>query len=198
MNSDNKLRNLNFSKELNIAHNFFINNFFDIEIINSENFIASKKGKIFMFFKYTDYYFIRSSKTTTTNTLEDFHIDSIFKVNKKIKTPKLLRISIPNINTITITNSVPGDDVIKSVSKRRVSLKGGQQESLFIVSLLSQKLFSAGKNITSVKGEAKLVFGNKKEFKTLNGNNRAFYLISELSNALFNSINKSILQTLKH
>ena len=188
---------INLTKELNFSYNFFNKHSFKIEVIDSKNLSAKKNGNNFYFLKYIDFYFVKYVDSVSTDSIEDFHIQSIFTANKSFKMPKFLRLSIPNINSVIITNSSLSEEVVNYVSRKRINTLGGQQETVFIISISDQKIFCPGKEITKPKGEAKLFLGSQKEFKTLNGNNRAFYLMEKFSKKLFSKINSSILKTIK-
>ena len=48
-------------------------------------------------------------------------------------------------------------------------------------------LYTSGIEITKITAEAKLIWGNKKEFKEINGRNRAFYFIKNFISKIYKS-----------
>jgi len=149
------------------------------------HFVAMRKGSNFIFLKYIDFYFVHlCDKPLTLDFIEENHKDSKKLANTFFSTPKALRLSVPNINTVFVSNSLVIDSIKEYVKIAKHSFIGGEQESIFIIDQFSKQLHSSGIDKTQVSGEARLIWGKSKEFKTINGRNRAFYTIKSLSEEL--------------
>lgn len=144
------------------------------------DFLATKKGSNFFFLKYTDFYFVKEDNGgLLLENLVQFHQKAKEEANTYFKMPKALRLSVPNINSVFFTRNV-SQEIIDYVSTPKKNIVGGEQESIFVIDVETDMLYSSGIDKTKITGEAKLIWGDKKEFKTLNGRNRAFYFIGEL------------------
>jgi len=153
---------------------------FDIQKKLPEGFLAKKKGKHFKLLSYTDYYFVKFSDDISITTIDNIHKNSIIEANKDYKLPKYLRLSVPNINTVFIVENNISDEVISYAKQRSQNIVGGQQDSVFILSTLNYEMYAAGKEFSYISGEAKLIWGNQKEFRTINGHNRSYYFMTKL------------------
>lgn len=155
---------------------------FNIESFNQESFLAKKKGANFIFLKYTDYYFVKYLKNISVDIIKITHDTSKIIANGDFKLPKVLRLSVPNINTVFICNGDIPKEVIEFAKTRSISIAGGEQDSVFVLDMTKQKMYCAGREFSHISGEAKLIWGNKKEFKTLNGCNRSYTLMQDVFN----------------
>ncbi|WP_282041655.1 hypothetical protein [Winogradskyella flava] len=158
---------------------------FDVEPISDTIFLAQKKGRHFMFLKFTDYYFVRHDENLSAEKIKDCHETSKIIANKDFKLPKSLRLTVPNINTVFITESNITEEVASFVKKRSFDFIGGQQDSIFLIDRLSSKMYCAGREYSHISGEAKLIWGNSKDFKKINGHNRSYQLMTNLFNSLY-------------
>lgn len=157
---------------------------FDVLSISGQDFVAKKKGSNYYFLKYVDFYFIRFMDEISLNGLKNAHDYSVSKANKEFKIPKALRLSVPNINTVFIVSRFISEDVILFSKERKINLVGGQQDSIFVLDSVASKMYCAGREYSYVSGEAKLIWGNSKEFKKLNGHNRSYQLMAHLFSTL--------------
>ncbi|PQJ80369.1 hypothetical protein [Polaribacter porphyrae] len=164
---------------------FYRNSGFSVTEISATSFLAKKTGSNFIFLKYTDYYFVTLEENLSIEKINKCHKKSKENANKDFKLPKALRFSVPNINSVFITENNISKEVISCVRKRNIDIVGGQQESIFILDKSNYQLHSAGKELSHVSGRAKLIWGNKKEFTSLNGRNRSFYLMDKLTQEIF-------------
>lgn len=145
------------------------------------DFVMSKHGSNYIFLQYIDYYFVRYCHSPLNyDFIEKYHKNSKKIVNKTFMLPKALRLKVPNINSVFVTPFEPSDEIKTNLSGLSKSIIGGEQDSIFIIDSKSKEVFSSGKEISKIYGEAQIVMGNQKEFKTINGRNRAHSLIDQL------------------
>lgn len=163
---------------MNTFYQYFLNSGFTTHSTTDYfDFGAYKKGANFIFLKYTDYYFFKklTQKSLTLKEVETIHLKSIEIANKDFTLPKALRLHVPNINTVIITNTKPDNEILEYINHLNKSIVGGQQDSIFILDVENETLYTNDVEKTKIIGEAKLIWGDQKEFKKINGKNRAYY-----------------------
>ena len=97
-------------------------------------FKAYKKSSINFIFRFTDYYFVyKTTKELTLYNVRSIHSLSKSDANKDFSLPKSLRLRVPNINTVIISESLINEEIKEYVGKIRKTALGGEQDSIFIL-----------------------------------------------------------------
>ncbi|MFP2997497.1 hypothetical protein ABN763_16385 [Spongiivirga sp. MCCC 1A20706] len=164
---------------------FFQNEGFEITVVNDRFFWTKRKGRNALLLKFVDFYFLKEVDFIDVQAIHSFHERSIKTANQDFKLPRSLRLTIPNVNSVLITSNEPSKGVIEYVQKRNKSILGGQQDTVFLIDKEVARLYSPGLDITTIHGEAKVLWGDQKEFKKLNGHNRAYYFINAMIHNLY-------------
>lgn len=166
---------------------FFEQQGFQMELVlkmkhfDEPDFVAVKRGSNFMLMRYVDFFFIKQCNTPLSwDKVSQFHEQAKVLANNSFKLPKALRLTVPNINSVLITSFEPSKEIQAFLPVVKKSLLGGEQGSIFVFDKSSGELYSSGREQTRIVGEAKMVWGNEKEFDTINGRNRAHNLIEHL------------------
>lgn len=166
---------------------FFEQQGFQMELVlkmkhfDEPDFVAVKRGSNFMLMRYVDFFFVKQCSTPLSwDKVSRFHEQAKVLANRSFKLPKALRLTVPNINSVLITSFEPSKEIQAFLPVVKNSIFGGEQDSIFIVDKTVGVLYSSGREQTKITGEARMVWGNKKEFATINGRNRAHNLIESL------------------
>ena len=147
---------------------------------SNNSFLAVRSGSFYKLFRFTDYYFVYGfEQTPPLEELKKIHQGSKKQANLDFSMPKALRLKVPNINTVLITESAVSTEIASYVSKTQKTVMGGEQDSIFIYDKKNKSLFTSGIDMTTISGEAQLLWGNKKEFKQINGRNRSYYFMKQ-------------------
>lgn len=152
-----------------------------------------KQGRTMGILPYGDYFFIHDFDrlTNTMETLTSLHENARKFVNAQYRTPKMLRLSVPNIATIAVATQGFSESMQAEVQKRTRSVVGGEIHAMYLIDLKEKVVYSQGISITYIVGEARLVFGTQKEFKTIDPQNRTYYTVQNLAKPLFEQLTKS-------
>lgn len=146
-----------------------------------------REGKNALVFSYKDFFFIHDfdEGENSMDRLEIAHEKARSVGNSHYKMPKALRFSAPNIATIAVSENGFSNEMIEKVQKNTRSIVGGEIHGMYLIDIKNKQMFSQGVNLMLVPGEAKLVLGHKKEFKKIDPQNRAYYIIKKLAEKLF-------------
>lgn len=146
-----------------------------------------REGRNALVFAFKDFFFINDfdKGESSMDRFENLHEKARKYANSKYKMPKALRFSAPNIATIAISENGFSSEMIEKVQKNTRSFVGGEIHGMFLIDLKTKQMFSQGINLILVPGEAKLVLGHRKEFKKIDPQNRAFYIVKKLAENLF-------------
>lgn len=148
---------------------------------------ALKKGRTALVLPFADYLFIHDfdQRTNTLDVLHDLHEKARRYVNAQYKMPKALRLSVPNIATIAISSG-GFDELMKAkVQEKTRSIIGGEFHAMFLIDLQIKAMYSQGVSLTYVPGEARLIWGSRKQFKKIDPQNRAYYTVQAMAEAIF-------------
>lgn len=141
------------------------------------DFFALKTGKsLGPFFPYEDYFFFHVMQRADKNDREELariHEAARAYVNSKYKVPRVLRLKVPNIITIAVSETSFPIDAVKYAKEDTTVITGGEKHSIYLVDLLKKGIVSQGIEITHSDG-IPFVFNN------VNPTNRAFHAVSEL------------------
>lgn len=159
--------------------------FADVQL--NTNLYALRNGKTMGILPYGDYYFVHDfdQRTNTHAHLLDIHEKARKYVNSMYRVPKILRLSVPNIITLAVSNRGFTPEMTEEVQKRTRSIVGGEIHAMYLLDLQSKQVFSQGISLTYVVGEARLIWGSQKEFKKIDPQNRAYYFVQALAETLF-------------
>jgi hypothetical protein len=143
----------------------------------SADFFALKTGKsLGPFFPYEDYFFFHVMPRGRENGREELtrlHEAARGYVNSKYKVPKMLRLKVPNIITIAVSETSFPIDAVKYAKEDTTVITGGEKHSVYLVDLLKKGIVSQGIEITHSDGIPFV-------FNTVNPTNRAFHTVSAL------------------
>ncbi len=141
------------------------------------DFFALKTGKsLGPFFPYEDYFFFHVMQRGAKNDREELtriHEAARAYVNSRYKVPKMMRLKVPNIITIAVSETSFPIDAVKYSKEDTTVITGGEKHSVYLVDLLQKGIVSQGIEITYSEGFP-FVFNN------VNPTNRAFHTVSEL------------------
>ncbi|MGB7342534.1 MAG: hypothetical protein WBC91_26785 [Phototrophicaceae bacterium] len=152
---------------------------------------AIKKGRSMGVLPYTDFFFLHDFDTrkNAPSTLQGLHQKARQYANGQYVTPKILRLAVPNIATIAFSSDGFSEEMVHQVEKPTRSLMGGEIHGMYLIDLANFAVYSQGISLTYIVGEARLIWGSQKEFKTINPQNRAYYSIKAIAEAIFKQLN---------
>jgi hypothetical protein len=142
---------------------------------------AKREGKSLLFLTYRDYFFVHDYDAIGggPEKMLSLHEKAREVVNAEYKMPKALRMTVPNIATILVSENGFSEDMIEAVKKNTRSFVGGEYHAMYLIDLKNKQFYSQGIHLMYIPGEAKLVFGHRKEFKKIDPQNRMHHLIKE-------------------
>lgn len=146
---------------------------------------VKREGKSMMVLKYRDYFFVHDvASVGSVEKLTELHEKARKVVNKEYKVPKALRMTVPNIATIVVSETGFSPEMIDTVQKNTRSIVGGEYHAMYLIDLKEKQMYSQGIHLQYVPGEARLIWGSRKEFKKIDPQNRMHYLIKEIAELL--------------
>jgi hypothetical protein len=149
---------------------FFKNN--ELELSQEDNFQLPKINHVEYYrksvvtagvFAGDDHYFlidVSSENKLTKEDVEFIHESFRNNINSKIKTPRFLRLRVPNIVTVFISDAMPEEPIINYIHKIRRPWQGGEVHNVAWVSTNEMSIISHGKTFYNINGYFTLTLGN--------------------------------------
>lgn len=107
-------------------------------------------------------------------------------VNSLYRWPRSLRLKVPNIISVFISES-PFDEETISLSKKNARpWQGGEIHTVHFIELNGKFYFGPDTNTVKVRGSGQFTF------KNIDPQNRALHFVKGLSKAVFNSLNQHL------
>ncbi len=168
---------------------FMLNPWPDERILNgSTRYYLEKKGKVLMgLLPYVDHIFLHELNADSAKNKDiiiQVHDKERDFVNAQIKTPKTLRLKIPNIISVFFTKSPFNPDIVEYIKSNTTIIKGGEAHSVFLIDIPNRSVISQGTKETYVMGTAGLMH---LKFKQTDPFNRAYYHVHNMFNDILNN-----------
>lgn len=180
---------------LEIVHEYFVDQRYDdiernktlSEVGLTVDIYAVYKGSSMGILPYGDYYFVHDfdQGENTLDRLTDAHQKARQWVNANYNTPKFLRMVVPNITTIAISQKGFAADMRDDVLKGPPSAVRGELEATYLIDLAEKHVYSQGIDLTYISGEARLAWRNQRDYKKTGSQNRAYYTVHALAVEVF-------------
>jgi len=116
------------------------------------------------------------------SVLQKIHESARKYANSFYKMPKWLRFSCPNIISIFVSAQKLSDELTTWAEAHTRTMSGGEFHSIFMVDLAEKAIYGQGKSVAHVHG---IPFTRSLEFKNIDPQNRAFYTVASIADALF-------------
>lgn len=126
---------------------------------------------------FSDHFFVYEISHPQLENVKTLH--EMFRqiVNKRIKTPKALRLHVPNIVSIILIDEEPEGELLEYIRSLQRPISGGEDHSIFIIRKNTFEIFSRLPNAYIIGGTAGLLTMSMKKTDPFN---RAFYCLQEL------------------
>jgi len=135
-------------------------------------------------FKGSDHYFlfvVDDAQFADKTYVEKLH-ESVRKfVNSRIKTPRALRFSVPNVVSVFFSNKAPDEATVQYIHSIRRPWQGGEVHNAVYIDTASQNVYIHGTTVYNVQG----LFDMK--LKKVDPSNRSFYQIQDMLNVVLKS-----------
>lgn len=154
---------------------------------------AHREGRTLGVLKYNDHLFMHDFDPFRDDDehLEAVHQSARKAVNSQIKTPKLLRLTVPNITTLAVS-SLGFSDYVKGLlrtTQHGIAASGGEIHARYLIDVPERQLYTQGLAYTFVTGEARILFGAEKAFAH-NPANRMYATVQAAAAALFEQLDR--------
>jgi hypothetical protein len=143
---------------------------------------AFRKGRNFVF-PQRDYFFFHNidERNITPDLAEKLHNSARAFVNSEYKVPKALRLTVPNITSVFYSAKGVEGGMIQLASKWTRSVIGGEIHQIMVIDFASKTFYSQGTHAVRASVEG---FAVKIKFSKIDPQNRAHYLIEQLTGSL--------------
>ncbi len=159
----------------------FEKNFPDYDF--SSQLFAFKKGKSMKIFPYGDYIFcnFQDFSALKAEEMNSLHQKARKYVNSLYKMPKAFRFAVPNVASVFISSNGFDEDAKQLAMKPTRTMVGGEFNAIYIFDLKNLDFISQGISRTYIPNTPHVTI----EFKTVDPQNRMFYLIHAISEWVF-------------
>jgi len=149
--------------------------------------LATNKTRVLGIFPVVDYvqFLDLTGKESDVDLLMNSHNSLRAYVDATIKTPKMWRLSVPNVMTVGLSPNDFDSTVMESVARSTHIKSGGEKHSLYLVQLTAGRVYSQDKQqITGRDALSGLQL--KMTPERVDPTNRGYNLIRELTDNIFN------------